>query len=337
MVKRQLISIIVPCYNVEKYLDECVQSLLDQTYDNIEIILVDDGATDSTGEMCDEWAAKYENIIAVHKQNGGLSSARNAGMPFAKGDYIGFVDSDDYVAPDMYEKLASFMSDEVEVAMCTHIQAYEDENLHDDYQFSNDEIIEEPITFLRQYFYGDKYRLTNAVWQRLYSKRIAQTLEFPEDILYCEDIQYCVESMLMSKKVAFVDSPLYMYRIRSGSLCTSNAFSDVRKLDAMIEGEAKLYKRLAKLLVQKELDDMAIINYVRYIEIVLFAYCLLNYKKQQQLDIYKKVIELMPEIKSLVNYTPELKKNKKLHLFANRPEIYYRAWKIRNRGKYDEK
>ena len=105
MLKQGLISVIVPVYNVEQYLDRCVCSILNQTYQNLEIILVDDGATDSSGRMCDEYAKRDERIKVVHKQNGGLSDARNAGLAAATGEYIGYVDSDDWIEPDMYEKM----------------------------------------------------------------------------------------------------------------------------------------------------------------------------------------------------------------------------------------
>ena len=99
------ISVIVPVYKVEKYLDRCVESIVNQTYKNLEIILVDDGSPDNCPVMCDEWAEKDERIRVIHKENGGLADARNAGMNIATGDYIGFVDSDDWIEPNMYEVL----------------------------------------------------------------------------------------------------------------------------------------------------------------------------------------------------------------------------------------
>ena len=99
------VSIIVPVYNVEKYLDECVKSILAQTYSNIEIVLVDDGSKDTSGSMCDEYKKQDNRIVVVHKENGGLSSARNAGMENASGDYYIFVDSDDTISPDMVEEM----------------------------------------------------------------------------------------------------------------------------------------------------------------------------------------------------------------------------------------
>lgn len=98
-----LISLIIPIYNVEKYLDKCIETIINQTYSNIEIILVDDGSTDASGEISDIWKEKDKRIKVIHKENGGLSSARNAGIDIAKGKYIGFIDSDDYIDLEMIE------------------------------------------------------------------------------------------------------------------------------------------------------------------------------------------------------------------------------------------
>ena len=116
---KELISIIVPVYNVEKYLKKCVDSIVNQTYKNLEIILVDDGATDNSGKICDELVELDNRIKVYHKKNGGLSDARNYGVERATGDYIGFVDSDDYIDAEMYEKLYEAIKKEnVDVAEC---------------------------------------------------------------------------------------------------------------------------------------------------------------------------------------------------------------------------
>ena len=104
-MKEKLISVIIPIYKVEQYLDECVESIIKQTYKNLEIILVDDGSPDGCPQMCDEWARKDERIRVVHKKNGGLSSARNAGLDVATGEYVSFVDSDDFIATDALRSL----------------------------------------------------------------------------------------------------------------------------------------------------------------------------------------------------------------------------------------
>ena len=113
------ISVVVPVYNVEQYLEKCVNSIINQTYKNLEIILVDDGATDKSGKLCDELAKLDNRIMAYHKKNGGLSDARNYGVERATGDYIGFVDGDDYIDVEMYEKLYEAIKKEnVDVAEC---------------------------------------------------------------------------------------------------------------------------------------------------------------------------------------------------------------------------
>ena len=103
--KNDLISVIVPVYNMEQYMERCVNSIINQTYHNLEIILVDDGSTDHSTAMCDEYALRDERIKVVHKPNGGLSDARNAGLAVVSGNYVGYVDSDDWIEPQMYEKM----------------------------------------------------------------------------------------------------------------------------------------------------------------------------------------------------------------------------------------
>ncbi|MBO7334370.1 MAG: glycosyltransferase, partial [Lachnospiraceae bacterium] len=115
----ELISVIVPVFEVEKYLKECIESILNQTYTNLEIILVDDGSPDKCGEICEEYAKTDNRIIVIHHENKGLSSARNRGLDIATGDYIGFVDSDDKIAPDMFEILLNNLKQyDADISIC---------------------------------------------------------------------------------------------------------------------------------------------------------------------------------------------------------------------------
>ena len=123
----ELISVIVPIYKVEAYLDECVQSIVNQTYRNLEIILVDDGSPDNCPEMCDEWARKDLRIKVIHKANAGAAAARNTAIDQAKGDYLGFVDGDDYIAENMFEEmLVALSGSEKKMAYCTAYRAMPD-------------------------------------------------------------------------------------------------------------------------------------------------------------------------------------------------------------------
>ena len=134
-----LISVIVPIYNVEKYLDRCVESIINQTYKNLEIILVDDGSPDNCTQMCDDYAKKDSRIRVVHKENGGLSDARNAGMEVATGEYVSFIDSDDYISLDFYETLFQTMIDnDSDIVECSVVKFYENGKFD---EYSDDQMI----------------------------------------------------------------------------------------------------------------------------------------------------------------------------------------------------
>ena len=130
VITEPLISVIVPVYNVAPYLDRCIKSIISQTYKNLEIILVDDGSTDESGVMCDHYAKLDDRIIVIHKVKGGASSARNAGLDHANGNYIGFVDSDDYIGKDMYNQLYHDLEEShADVACCGFYHHYEGQTL----------------------------------------------------------------------------------------------------------------------------------------------------------------------------------------------------------------
>ena len=127
-----MISIIVPVYNVDKYIERCIQSIINQTYKNLEIILIDDGSTDKSGAICDKYSKIDNRINVIHKKNGGLSEARNVGLDIARGDYIGFVDSDDYIHPQMYELLyKNLIGTSADISIIKHIRKEEELGLGD--------------------------------------------------------------------------------------------------------------------------------------------------------------------------------------------------------------
>lgn len=127
MKNERLISVIVPVYKVENYLNQCLESIVKQTYSNLEILLVDDGSPDRCPEICDEWARREKRVRAIHKRNGGLSDARNAGLALAQGELVMFVDSDDWIAPEMAEKMLEAMErEEADMVICQYIKALPD-------------------------------------------------------------------------------------------------------------------------------------------------------------------------------------------------------------------
>ncbi len=181
-----LISVIIPIYNVEKYLKKCIDSVISQTYKNLEIILVDDGSPDNCGIICDEYAQKDDRIIVIHKKDGGLSDARNAGIEICKGEYISFIDSDDFVSPYFIEMLYRGVHDyNCEIATVEHgvrFMDVEDEAVvftTEKSQCSYEEI--KPREAIRLMMYQ---RLPNGAPWRLYKREIWNELRFPVGWLY---------------------------------------------------------------------------------------------------------------------------------------------------------
>ena len=165
-----MISVIVPVYHVEKYLDTCVQSILNQTYKDLEIILVDDGSADACSKMCDEYEKLDSRVKVIHKENGGLSDARNAGLDVATGDYIAFVDSDDYIHPDMYANMYAFLerNPDFNLVMCRYKKVEEDEKEIYLKQTAQDIRILEHKDFVEDMFSAEQYEEYVVVWNKLY-------------------------------------------------------------------------------------------------------------------------------------------------------------------------
>ncbi len=224
-----LISVIVPVYNTAEYLDACVKSIVGQTYRELEIILVDDGSTDSSGELCDEWAAKDERIRVIHKANGGQGEARNAGVEAAHGAYIGFVDSDDEIAPGMYEKLLDALRKyRADMVQCAMFQ-------YDEFPLKAfPETGESTVTELRGddrfkcYFLEN--RITSTCPNVLIKAGIAKANPFDTGMKN-EDVMWVYHAVRDSAAVLLTDAVLYAYYQRPGS--TMNSVYSERKFDAM--------------------------------------------------------------------------------------------------------
>ncbi len=238
------ISVIVPVYNVENYIDKCVESIVNQTYANLEIILIDDGSTDSSGRKCDEWAKKDNRIIVIHKENGGLSDARNAGLKVATGDYIGFVDSDDWIADEMYDKLLSTLKDvNCEIALCEFLET-ETENVEKDKTEKKFEFTGRNL--LRHMFEGklNPY-VTYSVWKCLYKKEAIKGLSFPKGRVY-EDVLFTTEAFWRQDRIVVLKEKLYYYRVRVESITKRRLnHKQVEDILAYCDGLLSFYKENA--------------------------------------------------------------------------------------------
>ena len=211
------ISVVVPVYNVKKYLEKSFESIADQTYDNLEIVLVDDGATDGSGKLCDELAKKDNRVKVCHKVNGGLSSARNHGLLNATGDYIIFIDSDDYIHPDMISSLYSEIKrTDSDGAVCGIMNVY---NTKEVPQCSDTEIVFEcdREKFLKELLIGEK--IPGSVCNKLIKKEIADKLQFPVGKIY-EDAFYHLDLVKAAKSYVVITKPYYYYFHRGDSITT---------------------------------------------------------------------------------------------------------------------
>ena len=210
-----LISVIVPIYKVEQFLEQCIQSIVFQTHKNLEIILVDDGSPDNCGKLCDEWASKDDRIHVIHKSNGGLSDARNAGIEVATGDYIAFVDSDDWIAPDMYEKmLVEINKEKADICACGIMACYSDHQICLPVKnFVGDS--EKTLLML----YNDTAYPVSA-WNKLYRSECWKNMRFPVGKI-CEDAFTTYLQIDRAERIVQISDTLYYYRIRENSIMTA--------------------------------------------------------------------------------------------------------------------
>lgn len=223
-----MISIIIPIYKVEQYLDECVTSIINQTYKDLEIILVDDGSPDSCPQMCDEWAKKDARIKVVHKKNGGLSSARNAGLKVATGEYIGFVDSNDYVDGSMYEDLMQVMNQNEKTMVVSSPIIRNTDGVFTPYKVGTYDYKDGDTMSFSEYmklFLGMNMDAT--VWNKLYKREFIQTMfregRNNEDYLF---MYYNVKNLYDTDKLlAVTDKAHYYYRDNAQSICHQAATS----------------------------------------------------------------------------------------------------------------
>ena len=243
-----MITVIIPVYNVEKYVAQCLDSILGQTYTNLEIILVDDGSTDASGRICDEYANLDTRIKVIHKENGGLSSARNAALDIATGEYIAFVDSDDYLALDTLEKChAKLLKTNADVCMFSHYivnaTSQAANTLPFDKEFYNHEEVKS-IIFPK--FFGKTKtdsELEGFVCRQIFKREIIGNLRFRSEREYfAEDVVFDIELYKKVSAFCVIDEPLYYYRYVSSSLSNKyreNLFQKLQNLLKFMDKAAK--------------------------------------------------------------------------------------------------
>ena len=301
-----IISIIVPIYNVGKYLPKCIESILNQTFKNFELILVNDGSTDNSGVVCDDYAKKDTRIKIIHESNGGVSSARNAGLYVAKGEYIGFVDPDDYIDKNMYEKLYRLCIDNnSDIAICRFNREINGKIQNKE---STEEIIElNNMEAMNELFKGNLYRFS--LCNKLFSKKCFNDVLFPEERIH-EDLSTTYKLFANSKKAVYINYCGYIYVRRENSILTST-YNE---------------KRLQAFIAWDEIIEFIDKNYYEIIEQVIatFTYWCV--------DNILYILNQVNNSKKKNNYLNIIQKyTTKYYIYIKRNNILSRSYKLRIR------
>lgn len=322
----EMISVIVTVYNIKAYLERCLHSICQQTYRNLEVILVDDGSTDGSGELCDTIAAGDERIRVIHKKNGGPAGARNAGMDIAAGSLIAFVDGDDYIDTDMYEKMLGVMlKEQADTAICRY-RRVDANSTKDD---STDRVIVWEGQEALQYYIEerDEYDIQNAAWNKLYRRKVVDNLRFPVGKWY-EDIMFMTKALSNADRCVYLDSACYNYIIdREGSimntLVNSRTFTD----------HIPAYQEKTRFLQELGRQDLADIHmYFFYKRLLCFYNQIKRGSRPEKKEYLQKITNV---IKESVAKEPEAyeriyhcsvaspNEKKKMDLFLKSPGLYW--------------
>ncbi len=312
-----LVSVIVPIYNVEDYLPKCIDSIICQTYKNIEIILVDDGSPDSCGQICENYKKKDSRIKVIHKENGGLSDARNAGISIASGCYYIFIDSDDYIHECMIEILVEgVVSTGSDIAVCSFGNVKEDDKIdnHSRIDTGSYKLISEDIDRL-SYFYGDKYTEFTVAWNKIYPASFFKEIKYPKGKIH-EDEFTTYKLLELAKKIAYIDVPLYYYVSRSSSIMGEEfSLKRLHRLDAISE-RMDHYLSLGKYDWYEKNLFLYRIFYVRYYKAVQ--------KQKMDIDILKEYFKTYKKsvLKNILKTNISIKKKLGYIYLALFPDMY---------------
>lgn len=296
-MKQPLVSVIIPVYNAEKYLDECISSVINQTYNNLEILLINDGSLDNSLSICSKWKEKDKRVIVKSKANKGVSSARNLALHIAKGDYFVFLDADDYLDTNAIEQMINtIIETNTEIAFCA-IQIFDDKHSVISSAYTNDIIDNE--TAIKQCF-QKKESWVNTVWAKIFSRKaiiINRNLNlFNENLLVGEDYLWLMQILTKTatQKVSCINLPLYNYRRFSEMYSLSNFKSDnyiTKKID-LLNADLQVLE-IFNQLNNKQLQKMAKLRFLSEFingEVIIYytkGYKHLNtYRKQFQKPFY---------------------------------------------------
>lgn len=322
--QNEMISVAVAVYNSDAYLERAITSLLNQTYRNLEIILVDDGSTDGCPEICDRFATQDSRIKVIHKKNGGLFTSRNVGIDNATGMYLAFLDGDDWVEADMYERMLSAMREyDAELAVCRYKWVYEKETV--DISTGNAALMEGQEMLAKYLEEDEAYQIQNAAWNKLYKRSLLGDLRFPAR--WYEDMLYTIQLLSKPSKSIYLDRAYHNY------VCDRNASIMNRGINEKIFTDLipNLYDRSA-FLRKIGREDLALLqDYYLYKRLLLF-YTAASRGNSPQKKEYRRLLEEKLKAPAKSDYDAVFSishanphEYQKLKLFLLSPRLYLMA------------
>ena len=285
-----LISVIIPVYNVEKYLNKCITSVVEQTYKNLEIIIVDDGSTDQSPEICDEWKKRDSRIQVVHSSNGGAGKARNTALDMATGDYVTFVDSDDYIAPQMYQVLLEQFYDGIGIVECNYSMVYDDSE-----KFKEERKIYKIHTYSAMeamYENINDHIFRQLIWNKMYRKDVIKGIYFPTG-KKIDDEFWTYQAIGNASKLIYIDQKLYAYRQQEQSVMH---LLDAKKRLEALKAKEERHKYICKFMPQLKTESL---NNLWFTCIYQGQRVLKDKNKENLKSVY-------PQIKSFIKKYPQI-------------------------------
>jgi glycosyltransferase involved in cell wall biosynthesis len=297
MANNKLVSLIVPIYNTKRYLDRCLQSIIKQDYTNIEIILVNDGSTDNPEEIISNYINKYKNVMYIYQNNKGVGAARNAGIAKASGNYISFVDSDDFIFTNYCSYLLDII-DEAEIAVAGSEKYVGDQYIKS--KVAPKPLIVNSVEAIKYMLLG-KYS-TRPAWGKLFKREIVENISFIEGHVF-EEICYTVDSFVQASKIIYADKNLYSYRVREGSIMTSGEERQIRDLTLAVE-------HIYKTIVNNQLYNLCDVEFNIWLANVIIMNTHNFSKYNVNIDLYKdcsnRLIDLYNSLGGLQNMFKEI-------------------------------
>lgn len=314
-----LVSVIVPVYNTQDYLNNCIDSILEQSYKNIEIILIDDGSTDQSAKICDQYATIDNRVRVIHQNNSGVSNARNTGLEQSNGSYITFIDSDDTIDKDFIDVLYNGFDNSIDMTVCSFdiVKVQHDPDLRNSIcevgarkVLSKDEAIE---TVLRGELFGGHS------CNKMFRKKVLENIKFQDNIHICEDMLFVIEYLLKSNNVLYIEKPLYRYYIRDNSAThgtmSDNKITAFNSFDIIEEKIKKTYGEQFSSLVNR--------NRILW---VFYCYNILTYDKSNRKRYNSILKEKFKNYKSKCLHSKKMML--KIFLLSINTNMYYLAVRV---------